>query len=64
MTDDAIEILLVEDDPQDVELTLRALERGIQVTPSWAVAASSGHASVLTILRPGSPRAASTTTVG
>ena len=26
MTDDAIEILLVEDDPQDVELTLRALE--------------------------------------
>ena len=26
MTEDAIEILLVEDDPQDVELTLRALE--------------------------------------
>ena len=25
MTDDAIQILLVEDDPQDVELTLRAL---------------------------------------
>jgi len=26
MTDDAIEILLVEDDPQDVQLTLRALQ--------------------------------------